>query len=394
MKRAIVTLAVIVMAFGNVGMAQSKTDAKSVEKGIVFRHYGLRNDDIRPAEAIARTTYGTTYRYTYTYDEYDYYLIETLIETRDGADWTPSDMITYEYDFSGGLLEMVRWEWEDGGWEEELMATYTYTDDGMEIVYQNMDDGVWTNAVKAVYNYNGDMTTILYWEWNGSVWSSADLHTYTYSDTSIEVLKQYMQGGAWQNDEKVTYTLDFSGNVTGIFYEVWNNNAWINDGRTTYNFEGGVYTSMLEEVWENNTWKEVYRFDFVYDDGNAVKGTCLHFDDGQWAPDDEDIEMAYNYNAANDVYFGCEVDVSYVDLTAVGETAPAAGFLVYPVPAEGELHIEAEGFRKAEIYSLSGQKLMESLRDRMNVDGLSSGLYVIKVYDKAGKAATQRILVK
>ena len=64
------------------------------------------------------------------------------------------------------------------------------------------------------------------------------------------------------------------------------------------------------------------------------------------------------------------------------------------MPAQGEIFIEAEGFQKAEIYSLTGQKLMESLRDRMNVSALSSGLYVIKVYDREGGCATQRFVVK
>lgn len=393
MKKGLIALAVLVMAFGNAGFAQRKTNCKSNEKAIVFRHYGLRNDDIRPEQAICKTTYGETYKYSYTYDEYEFCLLETLIEVNKGTGYEPSEMITYEYDFSGNLLEMNELEWEDGIWVEDLKATYTYSEDGMEIVYQNMDDGVWENAVKAVYNYNGNMTTILYWDWNGTTWSSDELHTYTYSETSIDVLKQYMQGGAWQNDEKATYTLDFTGNVTQIFYETWLNTAWINDGRITYHFEGGVYNTILEEAWENNAWHEVYRFGFVYEDGNAVSGTCLHLDNGQWVPADEDIEMAYNYNAASDEYYASEVEVTYLDVTTVEESSQVS-FIVYPSPAESEIQIQCEGFQKAEIYSLTGQKLMESLQNNMNVSQLSSGLYIIKVYDLDGNCDTQRFVVK
>ena len=394
MRKSIITLAILVMAIGNVSLAQRKADIKSNEKELVFRHYGLRNDDIRPAEAIVETTYDESYRYTYTYDEYEFYLIETLIEQDLGDGWNPFEMITCEYDFSGSLLESIEADWDDGDWKEWLKTSYTYSDNGMEIVYQVFDGTTWNNEVKEVYNYNGDMTTVLFWEWNGSTWSSSDLHTYTYGITSIEVLKQYMQGGAWQNEEKVTYTLDFLGNVTEIFYETWWESAWMNDGRTTYNYENEVYTSMLIEVWEGNAWHEIYRYGFVYEDGNATRGECMHLEDGEWKVDDGDIEMAYCYNAANDVYYGCEVNVIYIDVTCVGEKAQTAGFKVCPVPAESEILIEAPGFQKAEIYSVTGQKLMESRQSQMNVGTLAPGVYLLKVYDQKGKSESQRIVVK
>ena len=111
MRKTFITLAVLLMAFGNAGFAQHKTDIKSNiksnEREIVFRHYGLRNDDIRPLEAVVRCYSDESYRYTYSYDEYDYYLTETLFETDLGDGWLPFGRITYEYDFAGNVLEMV-----------------------------------------------------------------------------------------------------------------------------------------------------------------------------------------------------------------------------------------------------------------------------------------------
>ena len=86
--------------------------------------------------------------------------------------------------------------------------------------------------------------------------------------------------------------------------------------------------------------------------------------------------------------------VAYVDLTNVDENVSAASFKVYPVPAENEIQIQAEGFQKAEVYSLTGQKLMESLQNNMNVSQLSSGLYIIKVYDLEGNCDTRHFVVK
>ena len=104
--------------------------------------------------------------------------------------------------------------------------------------------------------------------------------------------------------------------------------------------------------------------------------------------------MAFGYSANSNSYYGWRVEVEYVDLTGLNESNQAVSFMLFPVPAESEITIQAEGFQKAEVYSLMGQKLMESQHKRIDVGALSSGLYVIKVYDLEGNCATQRFVVK
>lgn len=75
MKRVFVTLAILVMALGNVGMAQQKINLKSIGKTSMLEYYGLRNrGDVVPQTACFQDTYGDRYRVNYEYDEYDYYL--------------------------------------------------------------------------------------------------------------------------------------------------------------------------------------------------------------------------------------------------------------------------------------------------------------------------------
>lgn len=394
MRKLFFTLAVFVMAFGNVSFAQRTASIRSNEKQIVYKHYGLRNDDVKPLQAVCQTTdIDDMLRYTYTYDEYDYYMVEALVEMDYGLGWRPYSMTTYEYDFSGNVLEMVEYAWEGEVWEENNKASYTYTSDGMEIIYQYCVAGTWHNETKEVYNYNGDIITVLVWEWNGTTWASSELHTYTPDGNTIEVLIQYMQGGAWQNDDKQTITLDFAGHVTEILYEDWENMAWVNEEKVTYDYEGNLYYTMNKEEWENGSWKEEYRFSFLYDDGNATHGECMVMQNGQWVHGDDDIEMAYNYSAVVNEYYGSVVDVTYIDVTGVEESTQV-GFNVYPMPAEDEIRIQVENFQKAEIYSVTGQKLIESQQNNMNVGVLSSGVYLLKVYDQKGKVETQRVVVK
>ena len=388
-------MAVLVMALGNVSFAQRKAELKSNANANVLKHYGVRDETtVVPATAYWETTDGEQYRTTYTYDEYDYYLTEELTEVDYGYGWLAFSLLTYDYDFSGNVIEIVAQIMEDGGWENEARASYTYDDDLVtEVIIQEWENGNWENETKEVYNYSGDVTTVLYWDWNGSNWSSDELWTYTKDGNTIELIIQYMQGGAWQNDEKQLLTLDFDEHVTEILDQDWVGTSWVNDERTTYIYEDGVFTNKNVEDWNGSAWEDDLTFEYEYVDGNAKHGECFEKEAGQWTPSDDDIEMAFGYGAKSNEYYGYRVDIQYVDLTQVGENTTAS-FVVYPVPAQDVLFIETDSFQKAVIYSLSGQKVMESLRDRMNVSALSSGMYLIKVYDREGGCSSQRFVVK
>lgn len=397
MKKVFFTLVVLVMAFGNAAYAQRKANLKSFEKEIMFKHYGLRNDDIRPSVATWGSVFDESYRTIYTYDEYDYYLVVEMTEIMEDGNWRNFSMLNYEYDFSGNVLEILEEVYVYGDvWVPEAKASYSYVNGLVnEVIYQNWEDGNWVNETKEVYNYNGNVSTILLWEWNGSTWSSSELHTYTFSDTSIEVLMQYMQGGAWQNDEKDLFTLDFSGNVTEILVQDWSNNTWVNEEQVTYIFEGGVFTDKYMKEWNGSAWENDYHFVYDYDEeGNATRGECFVYGGYDWAPGDGDIEMAYNFNAGSNEYYGFWAEVQYVDVTSLKENSQTVSFMVYPNPAKDEINIQTENFGKAEIYSVTGQKVMENSVNVLDVSALSTGVYLLKVFDLEGNSETQRIVVK
>lgn len=397
MKKAIFTLAVLVMAFANAGKAQQMPDLKNLSKEIAFRHFGHRDDGMKPNKVMILTADGESeLRVTYTYDEDTFLRTEALYEVKyEDTEWENLGRLLYEYDFADNVIELLSQNWLNGDWKNFGLASYTYEDETLnEILFQDWDGGVWVNETKAVYNYTGDQTAVLYWDWTGTNWTSHELYTYTYSDSSIELVIQYMQGGAWQNDEKQTTTLDFLGNALEILVEDWSGSNWANDTKTTYDYEDGVYATQLVEKFTNGAWTDDMKFEYTYENGNATYGKCWKNIGGNWWEGEGDVEMAYNYGAEKDVYLGHEVHVEYLDVTGLDENSSVAGFKVYPVPAESEIQIQAENFQKAEIYSLTGQKLMESVQQKMNVSALSQGVYLLKVFDQSGKAETQRIVVK
>lgn len=397
MKKGLFVLAVLVMALGNVSFAQRKAELKSNANANVLKHYGVRSEsNIVPQTAQWTDAYNDHFRVAYTYDEYDYYLMEEFYERDEGDGWMDYYRVSYDYDFYGNVIEMVG-EMADmtGGMINDYKASYTYDGDELsEVIYQYWSNGNWVNDTKEVYNYNGDVTTVLYWEWNGNNWSSDELFTYTRTDNTIELVMQYMEGGAWQNEGKQIITLNFNERVTEILEQEWEGTSWVNDELTTYNFEGDVFPSKTIQEWNGSAWEDNKLFTYEYDEnGNAKHGESKEKLGSQWMIADGDIEMFFG-DGNKIVYYGYIVDVEYVDLTSVNENNAVPSFMVYPVPAHGEVFIEADGFQKAEIYGLTGQKLVESLSEKMNVSSLSQGVYLLKVYDREGNSQTQRIIVK
>lgn len=396
MKKVIVTLAVLVMAFGNVGFAQRKANLKIDATENALKHFGLRDESIfMPQVAKWSSFEDGEYRTTYTYDEYDYYLIEELTELNEGNGWHDFSKINYEYDFAGNVLEKLVMTYNGTTWVNEVKASYSY-EGGMlkEVVVQEWDEGNWENNEKQVYDYNGFVITVLYWDWTGTNWTSDELYTYTYDDFSVELVIQYMQGGAWQNDERQVRTFNMDGKTEEILDQNWVGTEWVNDDLTNYLYEGDVFTTKTVKDWSGTAWEDDKKFVYTYDEnGNALNGVCLGFGGYDWVQEDGIIEMTFGNGANSLEYYGYSVDIEYADLTGVSEDGKA-NFMVYPVPAKDVIHVEAENFQNTEIYSVTGQKLMESLQSTMNVSQLSSGLYVIKVYTTDGNIQTQRFVVK
>lgn len=397
MKKAIFTLAILVMAFGNAGFAQGAASMKSNVTRNVLKHYGIRSEStIVPQTAEYETLTGEKYRHTYTYDESDFYLIEELMEMDEGDGWMDLLYVTYDYDFYGNVIQALAMSGYTGVMQNYMKADYTYDGEELsEVVYQFWQGGTWVNSTKEVYNYNGDVTTVLEWIWNGTNWASDYLYTYTRTGSTIELIIQYMEGGAWQNEERQVTTLNFDEKIVEILDQDWEGTTWENETLTSYNYVGDVFNEKKVQEWNGASWEDDDKFVYEYDsNGNAKHAESFEMEGSSWVPADGDIEMSFGFGENTANYYGYRVDVQFVDLAAVNENNANASFMVYPVPAQSEITIEAEGFQKAEIYSLTGQKLMESLQPKMNVEALASGLYMIKVYDQNGQSQMQRFVVK
>ena len=86
--------------------------------------------------------------------------------------------------------------------------------------------------------------------------------------------------------------------------------------------------------------------------------------------------------------------MTYADITlSTNEMLENTAFNLYPNPANGMISVNGEGFEKAEIYNIAGQKVMESSNAQIDIKALQAGIYMVKVFGN-GSSEMLRVVVK
>lgn len=111
---------------------------------------------------------------------------------------------------------------------------------------------------------------------------------------------------------------------------------------------------------------------------------------------------AIKFNADNaDVYLGTlslGLLKDQVDFSTLG--TPDSGVsknnvIVFPNPTNGIINIQlnnGNAITGTVLYSMTGQKLMESNQDKIDISNLSNGIYLLKVSDAKGASETKQII--
>ena len=293
--------------------------------------------------------------------------------------WTPVFATNYEYDFNYNVIEILtKYAVSD---EEYSRETYTYQSGSLsEMLYQEWDGSDWANISKYVYNYSTAATQVLLWEWDDSNWTPSYMYTYTEDGNTEEILIQYMQGGAWQNEQKLTKTYN-DGRIAEILSEIWVDNVWENDYLTSYHYANGLYDKIVTANWDGTNFTDAAKSEYVYDThGNAISGEYFCDYGSGWEACHGIMEMMFGENHDVYNYYGIKFDAEYIDVTGV-EEPETVKFTFYPNPVNNVLTVCSDDFQKAEVYSMTGAKLLESTARKVDVKGLQAGMYLLKVYD-------------
>lgn len=116
----------------------------------------------------------------------------------------------------------------------------------------------------------------------------------------------------------------------------------------------------------------------AYSNPNAVNSIQTACDSGLRAGQTEDYTL--NILASN---------------LATSEVSKKSSGKVYPNPASGSVTIKTEtGLEKYEVYSLTGQKLLEGTSGVVSLESLTSGTYLIKIFTVDKKTIIEKIIKK
>ena len=141
MKKLIFTLAIAMMVCSSGNVFAQRSDRMAKAKAIAQQRFQKDGDGLYEPVLTNYTDDVDDYLVTYSYDEYDYYLLEELTQKKVGSNWENDELITYEYDWSGNPSMILVQEWENGAWVNEEISNCTYNDDGTpdEIIIQEWE---------------------------------------------------------------------------------------------------------------------------------------------------------------------------------------------------------------------------------------------------------------
>ncbi len=362
---------------------------------------GIVRNDIAPEKAIYQRQDGgvlLTFRDTYTYDEYEYFLTEVLTELEDLGTWVPYSRRTYEYDYSNRPITIVTERW-DNGWVNQDQEIINYNGNSFPPqihtqLLQTWQNNNWVNVTQRIYDYE-EVMTILVKDWITDHWGNHYLYTYTPNGEEETILLQFWKDGAWQNQEQDLVTYNSNREVKEIVHTVWDLPNWNNETLYQYEYDGPYQLSRITITqWDNGGWSptKFKTIHYTHDGmGNSLRALC---ESNYGGGEDNNTEIEMFYNEGQSILYEnvCGVEMNYTDLTDLDEETTSR-FALAPNPAYGYVKVLGEGLERSELYSLTGQKLGESQTPYLDLKGLASGTYLIKLYLQDGLVETHKLLV-
>lgn len=233
----------------------------------------------------------------------------------------------------------------DGAGNKVMKATYTYDKKGRTdetiLYFMNNDNGKWLNVTKTKYAYDAsnDTTSMIQSNWmmDKNDWQVSRIVEYTWKSKGVKTVetesswdsnkgqmvnytrKNWVYNSAnqctqytlerwnedenkWQNKSRKTYTWTSSGKIDIVVVESYStSDGWKYSEKEDYDYNGAdqvEYKTIY--AGENDQWKEMYLYEYKYENGLLKEYTYWLMDTGR--PDyDKDYQCRYTYDSKNNV---------------------------------------------------------------------------------------------
>lgn len=334
---------------------------------------------------------------TNTFDANDE-LIEVVNEIWDGTTWMNSTRILNELNNNGEIGTVINQHWESGEWVNDNRSTFTYnaSNDNDKLVYELWEDNDWSPDFQIFYAYNTDHLLVASifqkWDANANMYGNINRTFRSYftgtdlvSEETAEVWDAFAADPDWIPSSRLTFEYDSDDNQLSRLRESWNNveEIYVNAELVTdaYSPEG-YNVETITQVWQNNAWANQNKTSQEYDEvGNL---TIFRF--SFWQNDDW-TEASH-----------CEF---FSTLTFVDDVTEVENELncKLPNPFSNGDFILCENMRQNEtldltIYDLNGKMVLSKPFDnQVNTSHFSKGIYFFTIQNKGNIIFREKIII-
>jgi len=338
-------------------------------------------------EHCSEASWGSSYRYYYTYDDSSN-LLECLVKYRDRE----TLYFTEEYIIDSKDV----YQYENG----KKMRRDHFTDSTLVLqnyyLYDYSDDDTWSSETKynannqpitkTEYTYSDSLEvltkTVSNWSTETGTWVNMSLTEYEYSDGNlIEKRITNWTDGEISQQQRQLYDYNENGNCTRILFQTMVENVYADRNRATYLYdENNLCTNANAERWNDTTWVL----------GGFPSGTYLFFDD-----------LYADVNNAIGSIAGCtRAEVTEYITTPIPnhtiENNPSENpFVVYPNPTNNVLFVETQSIASQpnpieyRITNLIGQTILSGYitaeNQQIDISNMPTGLYFMTVGEQTMK---------
>ncbi len=362
-------------------------------------------------------------------------LTSALTERYSGSTWQNNNEIEYNYDTSGNLTEEIEFFWEttSSQWEAANKISYSYnTNNKVEVALSeefdfNSNSFIESSRTNYTYNTDGDLIQFLEQDWSGTDWENSYKTDLTYTNNQVSGGLSYeWDGNNWNEEQNVT--INYNGNETfnSFVSDDWNGTDWVTDGRVLASYDASDNMILQErQFWSGSDWITESKVEYMYDtNGNIISEKDYDLDNGTFVInyeetatfDSNDLMSNYTHpfkdksgidylidpmNVVNKILtlsstFGERTTYNYEEATAGIKDFGSIVFSVYPNPVSSYVNVDDSTFslKNITIFNLLGQKLLSTTENKLNIENLKDGAYLLKMETISGEIMTKRILKK
>jgi len=301
----------------------------------------------------------------------------------------------YAYNDFNLITSITRQNLLEEEWVLQSITYYTYNENNLLFQEERNDDILTNYLITYDYDSLGNNTHILRERIEDDVYVNEEQTWYEYDEFNYVILKleQEWENNTWENSTKVLSVNDEFGNRIQVHSQYWNE-AWINSSyfTATYNELGkqNYYEVLLEWNQETEEYEIGERAETNYLDYVDLKGNALLVSKQFYYRNTQTVDWTPGFYFIN--YYGDET------LLGISSMNPAFNTLsIYPNPTQGIFQLAVDDVFKndgvLEVFNLNGQlilrqNILASPQISVDLRAVSNGLYVVKLINGVQQATS------